>query len=119
MATKKNYSKEQLQERSKEIFEKNPEQSKLIATTDGQFFLPNKLGQAKHHARSKKLGLVEIVKEEATKTSETTPKPMNAKEAIAAIANMEADEALEWLEDGRKSVSAAAEKRISELEAAE
>lgn len=73
----KTYSKEKLQEMAKPVFESNPNVDSLLATRDGQFFIPQKACAAQNHARLKGgLEIYKIQKESAKgqdKIAEKTP----------------------------------------------
>jgi len=110
------YSKAELQEKSKAIFNENKSIKKLYATNDGQFFY--KQNPALLHASSSKLNVYEIEKGEQAVLNKLS-KDYSATTAIAWIFNkIDSVEAVkEFIEgDARKTVIEAAKERIEDLE---
>lgn len=48
----KNYSDTELQKKAEEVFQANPKVEKLLVTSDGQCFFPEKKNAAHFHAKS-------------------------------------------------------------------
>ncbi|MFD2566081.1 hypothetical protein [Pseudotenacibaculum haliotis] len=112
----KTYSKTQLEELAKEKFKQYPKADALYATSNGQFFLME--NRAQLYAKGKNLSVVKI--DNPGTASQDLPEG-NAKDVIKAVESIEDPKTLEaWLKseqdgDDRKTVKAAIEERINEL----
>lgn len=113
------YTLDQLKEMGKAVAEAN-QVSKLIATSDGQFFLPGKENLAELHARGGKLSKFDIDYTDQATEGASAPaktKPKTALELIAEINEAETVDAVTELlgADKRATVLAAAQARIELL----
>jgi hypothetical protein len=68
----KQLTKTQLKEKAKAYFDAYKKEKEMIATSDGQFFLPKNKSQAQTHASANKLEVYVIAKDEETTAEETT-----------------------------------------------
>ncbi len=100
---------------SKDIFKDNPELQEYFETSDGQKFYKEDL--AKNHGRTlKDTGVTTVFRDQSLEVQRES-----AKEITAKIPTMDLQAAQEYLEaevsdEPRKTVVAALEKRITELE---
>lgn len=100
---------------SNDTFKNNPDLNEYFETSDGTKFYKEDL--AKNHARSlKDTGVSHVFRDQVLEVDRET-----AKEILAMLPEMDLDVAQEYLtaenlKDPRKTVVAALEKRIAELE---
>lgn len=111
---------EALKKEAAGIFAVNPDEKKLLATADGQFFLEKNRNAAEFHARKQggkvPLTIHEIEADEVQEKKEVTPK-LSAEERIAKINEMQTIEEVEaaLIDEKAKTVKTAGEERIAAL----
>lgn len=111
MKTKKIFSKEELEARAADVFNRFPKENKAFATTDGNVFIS--LNRAELHAGKGKVLTFERPYEPEAPVKE--PARISAKDAIAAIAESDLEGLASFADDDRKTVKEAYEKRLEEL----
>ena len=128
----KNYSKKEIKERAVAAFKANPEADKLLATSDGQFFLVQNKNAAELNARIKgkpgePLKIYEVEREDlkASKTGQSSGSEeqdfskMTVSQVVSAVKEIEDVEILEAALEvvDSKGGKEAIAKRIEELSA--
>lgn len=104
------YTLEELQKTAEALyFAKNPDLQAMLATEDGNFFYPNAVGHAKHHAKNGKVHVIEPSgkraktleakgQKESKQVKVSKPSPMTKKETLEAIARVKTEKELDELD---------------------
>lgn len=120
----KQIGKDKMKDIAQEVFEQYPKANKVAVTSDGQAFIADDSDvAAKNHAQNNIYGkelLLEVFLRETEDENADNYKPTLAADLIAAIEIAETvDNVISILgDDKRKTVKAAAEKRIAEIQEA-
>jgi len=106
-----------LQKLASDFFKKNPKTEKLYVSTDGYLFVSKNAAELHKKTSSGKVGIKEFDNEFTEDMGRD--KTMTAKEKIQCITNAKTVEEVNTLieDEKRKSVLAAAEKKLKELTA--
>lgn len=118
-------SLEELKKLSKDVFKNNPKADKLLATSDGQFFLEKNKNAAEFHAKKNgglKIHTFERTEEKSadSKDAKEAGVKLTAEERIEKINAMTSVKEVEaaLVEEKAKTVKAAGAEKIAALKAA-
>jgi hypothetical protein len=119
----RNKSIEEIRERSKELFNKNPECKKVLAIVDGHLFFEHALNAAQMHARSaggeRPLTIHEITREQALGVIEKDPVIPDSTEDVietAKVAGIISTPGGGYLKFGETTLGQGMEKAITFLD---